>query len=405
MSEVVLPEQQVERGVKGKKIVLLIMDGLGGLPHPVTGLTELETARTPNMDALAGRGSVGMTVMVKEGITPGSGPGHLSLFGYDPIRTVIGRGALSALGVGIELKPGDVAARLNLATFDAAGLVTDRRAGRPKDADAARVVEKLQRAVKAPAGVTVTFVPEKEHRVVLHLRGAGLGAAALSDTDPLDTGRPALPVEPLDDASGPTADVVRDVLAQARAILADEPAMNGFLARGFAAFERIPSIDDRFGLKGVAIAKYPMYRGVARLVGMDVPGVPTSTEDTITVLEKCWGAPDLYFLHFKDTDTKGHDGDFDGKVAAIEEVDALIPRITALNPEVIIITGDHSTPALLKEHSWHHVPVLMSSPWPRPTASEFGESSCRAGDLGLIHATDLIPLALAHAGRLVKYGA
>lgn len=405
MSEVVLPEQQVERGVQGKKIVLLVMDGLGGLPHPASGLTELETARTPHMDALAAHGSLGMTVMVKEGITPGSGPGHLALFGYDPMKTVIGRGALSALGVGLELQPGDVAARLNLATFDGGGLVTDRRAGRPTDQDAARVVEKVQRGVQAPRGVQVRFVPEKEHRVVLHLRGQGLGGAALTDTDPLEAGRAALPVNAEDERSRPTAQVVTDVLEQARRVLADEPTMNGFLARGFAAFERIPSLDERFGLRGLAIAKYPMYRGVARLVGMEVPAVPTSNEDTVSVLERGWGDHDLYFLHFKDTDTRGHDGDFEGKVRAIEEVDALLPRVTALKPDVVIITGDHSTPALYREHSWHHVPVLLASPWPRPTAREFGESSCRAGDLGLIHATDLIPLALAHAGRLVKYGA
>jgi 2,3-bisphosphoglycerate-independent phosphoglycerate mutase len=404
LSNVILPEQQVERGVQGKKIVLLVMDGLGGLPHPSSGKTELETARTPNLDALAGRGSLGMTVMVREGITPGSGPGHLSLFGYDPIAHVIGRGALSALGVGLELEGGDVAARLNLATFDGGGMVVDRRAGRPSDADAARVTARVQSEVKAPAGVTVTFVPEKEHRVVLHLRGK-VGGAALSDTDPLETGRPALAIEAQDAASRSTAAIVTDVLAQTRRILADEPKMNGFLARGFAAFERLPSMDERFGLKGAALAKYPMYRGVARLVGMEVPAVPSSTEDTVTQLEKCWGAPDLYFLHFKDTDTKGHDGDFDGKVAAIEEVDALVPRISALGPSVIIVTGDHSTPATYREHSWHHVPVLLASDWARPTAKEFGESACRAGDLGLIHATDLIPLALAHAGRLVKYGA
>ena len=403
MSDVV--EQQVERGVQGKKIVLLVMDGLGGLPHPSSGKTELESARTPNLDALAGRGSLGMTVMVREGVTPGSGPGHLSLFGYDPLRFVIGRGALSALGVGLELEGGDVAARLNLATFDGAGLVVDRRAGRPSDTDAARVAARVQKEIKAPKGVTVTFVPEKEHRVVLHLRGTGLGGAALSDTDPLETGRPALAIEAHDEASRVTAEIVTDLLQQARRILGDEPRMNGFLARGFAAFERLPGMDERFGLKGAALAKYPMYRGVARLVGMTVPAVPSSTEDTVTQLEKCWGEPDLYFLHFKDTDTKGHDGDFDGKVAAIEAVDALVPRISALDPAVIIVTGDHSTPAIYREHSWHHVPVLLASQWGRPTAREFGESSCRAGDLGLIHATDLIPLALAHAGRLVKYGA
>ena len=401
----VLAEQQVRRGAQSKKIVLLVMDGLGGLPRPDTGRTELETARTPNMDALAGRASLGMMVMVAEGITPGSGPGHLSLFGYDPARYVIGRGALSALGVGLELKPGDVAVRLNLATFDDDGLVVDRRAGRPVDAEAARVVELVQRELDVAADVTITLVPEKEHRVVLHLRGAALGGAALTDTDPLETGQPALAVKAVDDHSRATAEVVNEVLGQSRRILAREPTMNGFLARGFAAFKRYPTMAERFGLEGVVLARYPMYRGVARMVGMTVPSVPESTEDTVTQLEHCWGESDLYFLHFKDTDTCGHDGDFDGKVAAIEEVDALISRITALGPSVLIITGDHSTPALYREHSWHHVPVLLASEWPRSTARAFGEAACRRGDLGLIHATSLLPLALAHAGRLVKYGA
>lgn len=400
-----LAEQQVRRGAKSKKIVLLVMDGLGGLPHPDTGRTELETARTPNMDALAGRASLGMMVMVAEGITPGSGPGHLSLFGYDPARYVIGRGAFSALGVGLELEPGDVTVRLNLATFDGDGVVTDRRAGRPDDAEAARVVELVQRELDVAADVTVTLVREKEHRVVLHLRGAALGGAALTDTDPLETGRPALALKAVDDHSRVTAEIVSEVLRQSRRILAGEPTMNGFVARGFAAFERYPTIAQRFGLEGVVLARYPMYRGVGRMVGMTVPSVPESTEDTVTQLEHCWGESDLYFLHFKDTDTCGHDGDFDGKVAAIEEVDALISRITALGPSVLIITGDHSTPALYREHSWHHVPVLLASKWPRSTARVFGEASCRGGDLGLIHATSLLPLALAHAGRLVKYGA
>lgn len=403
MSRPVLPEEQVDpKG--GGSIVLVVMDGLGGLPHPSTGLTELETARTPNLDALAARASLGMLVPVGPGITPGSGPGHLSLFGYDPLEYVIGRGALSALGVGMELREGDVAARLNLASFDGEGRVTDRRAGRPSDAEGRRVVEKLQARLAFPADVAVTLVHEKEHRVVLHLRGEGL-SARLTDTDPLVEGVRDLPCEAGDPASARTAEVVRSFLEQARQILSDEPALNGFLARGFARFEGIPTQEQRFGLKGVAVAKYPMYRGVARMVGMSVEGVPASTAGTMDVLEEVWGRYDLYFVHFKDTDTRGHDGDFDGKVAAIEEIDALLPRITALDPDVLIVTGDHSTPTLLKEHSWHPVPTLLASRVARPTAASFGEGSCRGGDLGIFHGTHLISHALAHAGRLIKFGA
>jgi 2,3-bisphosphoglycerate-independent phosphoglycerate mutase len=404
MTRPILPEDQVDRAPGGGRIVLVVLDGLGGLPHADTGLTELETARTPNLDTLAARASLGLLEMVAPGITPGSGPGHLSLFGYDPTRWVIGRGALSALGVGIELEPGDVAARLNLATFDARGRVADRRAGRPSDAEARRVIERVRAGLQAPEGVHIALVPEKEHRVVLHLRGEGLGAD-LTDTDPLATGVPDLPVAATEPGSEHAASIVRSVLARARDILADEPVLNGFLARGFAHYERIPGIDDRFGLRGVVLAKYPMYRGVARLVGMAVHAVPGTNAETVELLEEVWGEPDFYFLHFKDPDTRGHDGDFDGKVAAIAEVDALLARVRALEPDVLVVTGDHSTPTQLGDHSWHHVPVLLASRWARPSATTFGESSCRTGDLGVIRGTDLLPLALAHAGRLVKYGA
>ncbi|MEJ2540083.1 MAG: 2,3-bisphosphoglycerate-independent phosphoglycerate mutase [Gemmatimonadota bacterium] len=404
MSRPVLPEDQVDPDGSGLSIVLIVMDGLGGLPDSRSGRTELETATTPHLDALAARASLGMLEPVAPGITPGSGPGHLSLFGYDPREYVIGRGALSALGVGMELKPGDVAARLNLASFDDQGRVVDRRAGRPTDAEGRRIVERLRDELVMPDDIQLDLVHEKEHRVVLRLRGTGLDDA-LTDTDPLVEGVEALRCEATDSGSERTAEVVRDFLEQSRRILSDEEAANGFLARGFASFRHIPTQRERFGLRGVAVAKYPMYRGVARMVGMEVGPVPDTTAGTLDALEEVWGGYDLYFVHFKDTDTRGHDGDFAGKVAAIEEVDALLPRITALDPGVIIVTGDHSTPTQLKEHSWHPVPTLLASPWCRPTATRFGEDRCRGGDLGLFHGTALIPHALAHAGRLVKFGA
>lgn len=403
MSEIILPDAQVHRGHHAR-IALVVLDGLGGLPHPDTGWTELETARTPTLDALANRSSLGVLDPVGPGITAGSGPGHLSLFGYDPTVYAIGRGALSALGVGIELEGGDLAARLNLATFDKEGRVMDRRAGRPDDAEGRRVVDRLNAALRQPEGHQVSLTHEKEHRVVLLIRGQGL-QADLTDTDPLESGVPDLKCEATAPGSELAASLVQDFLAQAREILADEPVLNGFLARGFAAFEQIPSFNERFGLRGAAFAKYPMYRGVARLVGMEVPGVPTDVGDTVALYEKRSLGYDFSFVHFKDTDTRGHDGDFDGKVAAIEEVDALMPRILGTQPDVVIVTGDHSTPAIYKEHSWHSVPVLLASKWARPTGGGFGESSCRKGDLGRIHGTSLMSLALAHADRLVKYGA
>jgi 2,3-bisphosphoglycerate-independent phosphoglycerate mutase len=267
------------------------------------------------------------------------------------------------------------------------------------------VVDRVMEELTQPEDAEISLVPEKEHRVVFLLRGTGLGAD-LTETDPLETGVRDLPVAATDPGSERTAGIVRRFLKEAREILADEDAANGFLARGFAAYERMPSLQARFGLRGTAIAKYPMYRGVARLVGMTVDEVPDSNEDTVGALERLWDeGHDLCFLHFKDTDTRGHDGDFDGKVAAIEEVDALMPRIEALEPDVVLVTGDHSTPTLYQEHSWHHVPTLLASRWARPTADAFGESSCRGGDLGSVHGWDLMPLALAHAGRLAKFGA
>jgi len=389
---------------EGGRIVLVVLDGLGGLPHPEHGLTELEAARTPHLDALAARASLGAHTPVAPGITPGSGPAHLSIFGYDPSEHVVGRGALSALGVGMELERGDVAARLNLATFDAEGVVVDRRAGRPADSEARRVVEKLRGEVTDIDGVRVELQVEKEHRVVLRLRGDGL-EPDVSDTDPLVEGSEDLPCTAESPGSERTAYIVSAFLARAREVLADEPVLNGFLARGFAGWTDIPGYRERFGLTASAIAKYPMYRGVARLVGMEAPAVPESTGGTVDVLEEAFERYDFHFLHFKDTDTRGHDGDFEGKVAAIEEIDALIPRIVALAPEVIVVTGDHCTPTLMKEHSWHPVPTLIASALARPTADAFGESSCRGGDLGHMHGTDLIGHALAHAGRLVKFGA
>lgn len=386
------------------KIVLVVLDGLGGLPHPTSGLTELETASTPNLDVLAAESSLGLLVPVGPGITPGSGPGHLALFGYDPVENLIGRGVLSALGVGFDLQHGDLAARLNLATFDAAGLVTDRRAGRPSDEEGRRLVEKVSAGLKVTGGVEVTLIHEKEHRVVLILRGEGL-VADLGDTDPQREGLAAGPLMGKVPEAEATAGLVQDILDQARGILSDEPVANGFLARGFAGFEPYPSFPDRYQLRSVGIARYPMYRGVARLAGMDIASVPDGNSSTVDLLESTIPDYDFAFVHFKDTDSRAHDGDFDGKVAAIEEIDALIPRIARVATGALIVTGDHSTPAIRREHSWHPVPLLIRSPWCRPTAESFGESSCRGGDLGMVVGKDLMSLALAHALRLEKYGA
>lgn len=404
IEEPTIPDFLVKRDGEEGRIVLVVLDGLGGLPHPETGRTELESARTPVLDRLASRSAVGMHRPVAPGVTPGSGPAHLALFGYDPLDHRIGRGALSALGADFDLRPGDVAARLNLASFDDEGRVTDRRAGRPSDDEAGRVVEKVRTALSPPEGVEVILMLEKEHRVVLVLRGEGL-RPDLTETDPQETGVPPDALEALDPDSEHAAEVARDVLDQAREILADEERMHGFLARGWATREEYPGFRERYGLRAAAVAKYPMYRGVARLVGMEIEGVPETEEETLAVFEEQWDRYDFHFLHFKDPDSKGHDGDWVGRVAAIERVDALLERVVDLDPEVILVTGDHSTPALWRDHSWHPVPVLIASRWGRPTADTFGESACRGGDIGIVRAVDLLPLALAHAGRLDKYGA
>ncbi|MGH7466835.1 MAG: 2,3-bisphosphoglycerate-independent phosphoglycerate mutase [Longimicrobiales bacterium] len=400
---ITIPDDLVERS--GGRIILLVMDGLGGLPDPATGLTELETASTPNLDRLARTAALGLHQPVGAGITPGSGPGHLALFGYHPMRWNIGRGVLSALGVGFDLRPGDVATRLNFATIDAQGRVKDRRAGRPSDDENKRLVRKLQDEFRALPGVEVFFAPEKEHRLVLILRAPGL-RADLADTDPQETGVPPLAVTPTDELARDSARLVQQVLDAANRILADEPKANSLLARGFAAYQRYPSFTERFGLRASAQARYPMYLGVARLVGMDTAPIAASDEVMLDALAERFLQYDFHFVHFKAVDSRGEDGDFAGKVKAIEHVDTLVPRVEALQPDVLIVTGDHSTPSRLRAHSWHPVPVLLASAWTRSVpVSGFGERDCLSGELGILPAVELMSLALAHAGRLAKYGA
>ncbi len=401
--DVTLPDAIVEQ--HGGTIVYLVLDGLGGLPHEETGRTELETANTPNLDRLARRSALGLMTPVAPGISPGSGPGHLALFGYDPIHYNIGRGVLSALGVDFELKHGDLAARLNLATFDADRNITDRRAGRPSDEENARIVAKLRDEVSQVGGVEVFWESEKEHRVVLVMRGAGL-SADLSDTDPQETGVPADALKATSSEGERTVRAVEMVLERANEVLEDEPVANGVLARGFATFETYPSLTERFGLHPVCIARYPMYRGVSRLLGMHIAEPAETDAGSVDVLAHELETHDFAFVHFKYVDSRGEDGDFDAKVAAIEAVDELIPGVEALEPDVIVVTGDHSTPSRLRAHSWHPVPAMIVSPWCRPADVDgFGERSCARGELGIFEGKHLMTLALAHARRLAKFGA
>jgi 2,3-bisphosphoglycerate-independent phosphoglycerate mutase len=400
---VTLPDDVVQPD--GGRIVLVVMDGVGGLPGDQTGRTELESANTPNLDRLAKRSALGLHVPVAHGIAPGSGPGHLALFGYDPVRYNIGRGVLSALGVGFELERGDIAVRLNFATIAADGTVIDRRAGRPSDAENGRLIAKLREGVRTDTGVQVFFEPEKEHRAVLVLRGAGLDPH-VGDTDPQETGVPPNRAAALTESAQKTAAVLQAVLDAAFDVLADETQANAILARGIDAYDSYPTFRERFRLNALAIARYPMYLGVARLVGMDTHPIQETDAKSVASLVDRFGAYDFHFIHFKAMDSRGEDGDFDAKVAAIEAVDALVPGIEAVEPDVVVVTGDHSTPAALRSHSWHPVPTMITSKWCRPDAqATFGERSCRMGELGIFPGVGIMSLALAHAGRLAKFGA
>jgi 2,3-bisphosphoglycerate-independent phosphoglycerate mutase len=387
----------------GSKIVMLVADGLGGLPMTPGGLTELETAQTPNLDSLAWRGVQGASIPVKPGIAPGSGPGHLALFGYDPLDYKIGRGALEATGIGFELQDGDVAIRCNFCTIDSSGKITDRRAGRISSEESAPLAISL-RQVKIP-GVEIFVEPVKEHRFVVVFRAPGLGGN-VADTDPQKTGVPPLDPIAQDEASKRTAEIAKEFLAQAKKILAGHPKANFHTMRGFANKPSLPSYREVYGLRAAAIAVYPMYKGLARLVGMDILGSAQTLAEQMDTLEKNWNDYDFFFIHFKYTDSTGEDGNFEGKVARIEELDSVLPRITALNPTVMIVTGDHSTPSYLKSHSWHPVPTLLVSDCCRPDPHKaFNESTCITGGLGHFEAQYLMPLALSNAGRMGKYGA
>ncbi len=386
------------------KMVLLIMDGLGGLPQEPGGGTELETAHTPHLDALASRSTCGLMQSISAGITPGSGPAHVSLFGYDPVRYQIGRGVLEALGIGFPLGPQDLAARGNFATIDDAGRITDRRAGRISTATCMALCERLRTIHLADVAVFVE--PVKEHRFVLVLRGPGL-AEEISETDPQKLGLPPLPAQALNPRAERAAALVNEFVTQAQTLLRDQHPANAVLLRGFAMHPAMPTLREIYGLRAAAIATYPMYRGLARLVGMDLLETGETIEDEFACLERYWTEYDFFFIHIKHTDSRGEDGDFAAKVAVIERVDQQIPRLLHLEPDVLVVTGDHSTPAVLAAHSWHPLPFLLYSRYCRPDRLEaFGEFQCgRYGSLGLFPAVDIMPLMMAHALRLTKFGA
>jgi len=385
------------------KLVLFVIDGLGGLPGD-DSRSEMDVARLPNLDALAGRSVCGLLDPVGRGIAPGSGPGHLALFGYDPVEHLIGRGALAAAGIGFPLERGDVAARINFCTLDDKGCITDRRAGRMPTEESEKLIP-LLREIEVE-GVEVFAEIVREYRGLVVFRGDGLGAH-LTDSDPQATGVPPLDVRALDAESERTAAVATEFAAKAVEVLEPHAPANGVLMRGFSTYPDMPTLDDLYGIRPVAIAFYPMYRGVARYAGMDVvtEGI-NGFDDELDALEANFDKYDYFFLHYKYTDSAGEDNNFELKVNRLEEADGAIPRIAALDPTVIAVTGDHSTPSVFGAHSWHPVPVILNGPFIRTDdVTEFTERACLAGGLGRFPGKELMPLMLAHAGRLDKFGA
>jgi 2,3-bisphosphoglycerate-independent phosphoglycerate mutase len=385
------------------KIVLLVIDGLGGLPDPETGKTELETANTPNLDKLATKGVCGLGDPVGLGITPGSAPGHLALFGYNPVSFNIGRGVLEALGIDFDLQSDDVAARGNFCSVNEMGLVTDRRAGRISTEKCIELCRLLDGV--AIEGVKILVRPVREHRLIVVFRGDGL-TADVSDSDPQQTGVAPMVITAQSPEASRMAGIANQFIAQAKTTLAEHHPANMVLLRGFSTQPHFPTMSEIYRLKPAAIASYPMYRGLAKLVGMQVLETGTTIEDELTTLEQNYANYNFFFIHIKETDSAGEDGDFDRKVRIIEQVDKALPRLMSLEPDVIVVTSDHSTPALLKGHSWHPVPVLLYSKWCRPDKiSEFSESACISGGLGRFPAIQIMPLAMANALKLKKFGA
>jgi 2,3-bisphosphoglycerate-independent phosphoglycerate mutase len=385
------------------RLILVVIDGLGGLP--VRGKTELEAAKTPNLDRLASKSICGLIDPISYGITPGSGPSHLALFGYDPLQYEIGRGVMEALGSDIPLTQDDLAARGNFATINEQGMIVDRRAGRIPTEKNREICGFLGNEIKEIEGVRISIYPGKEHRFVLVFRGEGL-KDDLTDADPQKDGLKAKGTEGFSQEARRAAEVVNLYLKKANEALESFHPANTILLRGFSKIPHIPTMSDRFRLRPAAIATYPMYRGLARLVGMEILETGETLREEGETLKKYFDRYDFFYIHFKKTDSAGEDGNFKLKVKVLEEIDRVIPSILKLKPDVLAVTGDHSTPSLLKGHSWHPSPILLYSKYIRPDGiRRFTERHCQRGQLGRFAAKDVIPLMLANGLRLKKFGA
>jgi 2,3-bisphosphoglycerate-independent phosphoglycerate mutase len=406
MCEKVMTKEEVLQSLAmqtDSKLILVVIDGIGGLP--MRGKTELEAAKTPNLDRLVYKSICGLIDPISYGITPGSGPSHLALFGYDPFRYEIGRGVMEALGIGLSLTKEDLTARGNFATIDGNGVIVDRRAGRISTEKNKEACQFLQSKIREVNGIKVAIYPGKEHRFVIVFQGEGL-KDDLTDADPQKDGQKAKGTENVTPEARRMAEVVNEYLRRATEALKVFHPANTILLRGFSKIPNISSMSERFKLKPAAIATYPMYRGLARLVGMEVLETGETLREEVETLKNNFNGYDFFYLHFKKTDSAGEDGDFKKKVKAIEEIDRILPSILKLKPDVLVVTGDHSTPAILKSHSWHPNPLLLYSKYVRPDGiRRFTERQCQKGQLGRFPAVEIIPLMLANGLKLKKFGA
>jgi len=391
------------------KIILLVMDGLGGTPN-LGGMTELEAASTPNLDTLAKASDLGLSIPVLPGITPGSGPGHLGIFGYDPIKYQIGRGILEALGVGITVSEKDVLARGNFATFDGE-IVIDRRAGRPTTEENIKACQLINSKLRDIDGIEVQLFPGIGYIFVLKITGEDLGDE-LTDADPQRDGERMIYSSALSHKSQKTANIVKKFIKQVTTVLKDNGKINGCLLRGFSRYSLIPQFPQIYRIRSAAVATYPMYRGLAKLVGMDALEVSRRNDEfeslqaELKVLEDNYNKYDFFYFHVESTDSYAENSNFFAKMNVIEMVDRIIPQIMALKPAVLAVTGDHSTPSPISGHSWHTVPLLIHSKYSRYGLSDrFDEKSCATGSLGIIEAKHIMTLLMANAMRLKKYGA
>jgi len=382
---------------------MVVVDGLGGMPHPDYGKSELEFADIPILDTLGSTSSVGATIPVAPGITPGSGPGHMALFGYNPVKYLLGRGILEGMGIGADISQGDVAARGNFCVLDTEGSIVDRRAGR-LDTETCKVLCSKLNEIQLD-GVDFDVYPVMDYRFVLVLKGGNL-SPNISETDPQVEGVLPLLSQPFNSEAQITANFIKEFVLKATELLGSaDSSANGILLRGFSGLPTLPDFANQYALNPAAIAAYPMYRGLAGLIGMDILESGQTFESEIDVLEDNFHQGyDFFFLHYKPADSAGEDGDFLAKVSQLENFNRDIQRVIDLNPDVLVICGDHSTPSFTASHSWHPVPFMINSQYSEGTSAVFTEKACRTGAIGTIQAEQLMFQVLAHASKLNKFG-